>query len=473
MSLTAREDVLREELDRFVSAGSTPRTANADIAASWERSVLAGLQPERFDVPYVADVDDDSQLVWAAAPIIDRVAEDLEDSGIGLLLTNERGHVIYRRSRERAVTKLLDRIELAPGFLYSETHVGTNAIGTAIAQEASSVVNASEHFAEALVRMSCAASPVTDAAGHVLGVVDLTSTSDNFSPLMLPLAKRAAWEIRQRLSNGEARIRVAGWAVLTASERRVASLVVEGLTNRQVARRLLVRPRTIDSQLRSIFRKLGVRSRLELVRVTELAASRSRILAAADDARRQIERDLHDGLQQQLVTLGLRLNLAEESIPAADQHVKNELAQLAEALRDVLDNVRDISRGIHPAILSEAGLAPALKALARRSPIPVKLDVGFNGRLAESIELGAYYVASEALANVAKHANATAVNVSIETRDGALYLSVRDDGVGGANPGGTGLVGLRERVEVLGGALRLLSPRGNGTLVQLELPLTL
>lgn len=116
-------------------------------------------------------------------------------------------------------------------------------------------------------------------------------------------------------------------------------------------------------------------------------------------------------------------------------------------------------------------MAPALKALVRRSPIPVKLDVGISGRLAKPVELGVYYVASEALANVAKHADATAVSVSLETRDSSLYLSVCDDGIGGANPGGTGLTGLRERIEVLGGALRLISPRGRGTLVQLELPL--
>jgi signal transduction histidine kinase len=288
---------------------------------------------------------------------------------------------------------------------------------------------------------------------------------------MLPLAKRTAWEIGQRLRLGEARIPAAGWAALTATERRVASLVVEGLTDGEVARELLVRPPAVDAHLRRIFHKLGVDSRLELIRTTELAASKVRILAAADEARRRIERDLHDGLQQQLVTLGLQLSLAEASVPTDDRQTKDELARLGQSLRDVLDNVREISRGIHPAILTEGGLAAALKALARRSPIPVKLDVRFAGRLAEPLELGAYYVASEALANVAKHANATVVDISIESRNDVLYLSVRDDGIGGANPRGTGLTGLVERIEALGGALRLVSPRGSGTLVQLELAL--
>ncbi len=472
MSLKVKADDLREELDRFVSAGSKPSTAREDIAASWERSVLAGLHRDRFDVPYVADVDDDGELVWAATPIVDRVAEDLEGTGIALLLTNQRGHVVDRRARERGVMSLLDRIELAPGFVYSEAQVGTNAIGTAIAQESSSVVNGSEHFADALVRMSCAAVPVTDFSGRVHGVVDLTCTAENFSPLMLPLAKRSAWEIGQRLRLGETSVPAPGWAVLNATERRVASLVVEGLTNREVAQQLLVRPRAVDSHLRSIFRKLGVHSRLELVRVTEFAASKTRILAAADEARQQIERDLHDALQQPLVSLGLKLSLTEESVPSDDQQMRDELARIGQGLSDVLDNVREISRGIHPAILSEGGLAPALKALARRSPVPVKLNVRFAGRLTAPLELGAYYVASEALANVAKHANATVVDVSIESRSGSFFLSVRDDGIGGADPRGAGLTGLVERIEALGGALRLVSPRGRGTLIQLELALS-
>jgi signal transduction histidine kinase len=466
-----REHDLREELDRFVSAGSRPSAARGDIAASWERSVLAGLQPDRLDVPYVADVDDGDELVWAAAPIIDRVAEDLIGSGIALLLTNQHGHVVDRRARERGVTRLLDDIELAPGFLYAEAHVGTNAIGTAIAQESSSVVNGSEHFAEALVRMSCVAVPITDSAGRVRGVVDLTCTADDFSPLMLPLAKRTAWEIEQRLTSGDAGVAAGNWAVLSPTERRIASLVVEGLTDREVAERMLVRERAVDSHLRSIFRKLGIRSRVELARVTELAAAKARLLAAADGARRQIERDLHDGLQQQLVSLELTVGLAETSVPAHDQQMKGELAFIGQAVRDVLDNVREISRGIHPAILSEGGLAPALKTLARRSPIAVQLDVRFAGRLAEPLELGAYYVASEALANVAKHANATVVDVALEARSGFLFLSIRDNGIGGANPRGTGLAGLRERVEALGGVLRLVSPPGSGTLIELELAL--
>jgi signal transduction histidine kinase len=467
----AREHDLREQLDGFLTSGSRPRAPREDIAASWARSALAGLRPEQFEVPYAPDVDDEGPFVSAAASVIDRVTEDLDGSGIALLLTDEHGHVVARRSRERGVRSLLDRIELAPGFVYAEPEVGTNAIGTAIAQAAPSVVNGPEHFADALVRMACTAVPITDAAGRVRGVVDLTCSAESFSPLMLPLARRAAAEIEQRLRLGEGRLPMAGWSALSASERRVASLVAGGLTNREVARELLVRPRSVDSHLRNIFRKLDVHSRAGLIRIAELDASRARILAAGDEARQRIERDLHDGLQQQLVSLGIRLNLVQDAVKPDDRQVKDELARLADGVQDVLENLRDIARGIHPAVLSQAGLGPALKVLARRSTVPVNLDVRVSGRLAEPIEIGAYYVVSEALANVAKHASATAVDVSVEASDDLLSLSVRDDGSGGADPRGSGLSGLAERVEALGGAFRIVSPPGAGTLVRLTLPL--
>ena len=137
---------------------------------------------------------------------------------------------------------------------------------------------------------------------------------------------------------------------------------------------------------------------------------------------------------------------------------------------DVLRDVREITRGIHPVILSERGLEPAVKGLARRSPVPVDLTVRVARRLADHVELGAYYIVSEALANVAKHANASVVTISVEAGPGVLSLSVRDDGVGGADPHGSGLTGLRERAEALGGTLRLTSPPGRGTSVDVKLP---
>jgi signal transduction histidine kinase len=161
---------------------------------------------------------------------------------------------------------------------------------------------------------------------------------------------------------------------------------------------------------------------------------------------------------------------AEASVPPAAAELKWGLAQVADGLTDVLRDVREISRGIHPAILSERGLEPAVKALTRRSPVPVDLTVRVAGRLPDRVELGAYYIVSEALANVAKHANAQVVIVSVEAGRGVLHLSVRDDGVGGADPDGSGLTGLRERAEALGGTLKLTSPPGRGTSVDVRLP---
>jgi signal transduction histidine kinase len=204
----------------------------------------------------------------------------------------------------------------------------------------------------------------------------------------------------------------------------------------------------------------------------ELAASRARIVAAGDQARRRIERDLHDGTQQRLVSLVLDLRAAEAAVPPERPELRAQLAGIADGLADALEELRELSRGIHPAILSEGGLGPALKALARRSPVPVELAVDTPERLPEPVEVAAYYVISEALANAAKHAQASATWVEAQARDGNLHLSVRDDGVGGAAPGrGSGLVGLADRVEALGGAITLDSPAGRGTTLLIDLPI--
>jgi signal transduction histidine kinase len=442
-----------------------------DILTSWQRCVVAGLRPDRFEVPYQPDLDDDGPLRWAAAPILDQVAGELEGTGVGLLLTDARGQVVDRRAADTGILARLDRIELAPGFLYGEDLTGTNAIGTAIAQQAPSVVTGTEHFADALTSMACAATPVTDGAGEMIGVIDLTCAAEDFNPLLLPFAKRAAREIGHRLREGvNPRLPARSWLSLTDTERAVAHLAAQGLSSRVVADHMRLPPPTVRSHLRRVFRKLGVRSRVELARVIEQGAARARTMAAVDDTRRRIERDLHDGLQQRLVTLGLQVRAAEVSVPPAAAELKWELARVVDGLMDVLRDVREISRGIHPAILSERGLEPAVKALARRSPVPVDLTVRVAGRLPDRVELGAYYIVSEALANVAKHANAELVMVSVEAGRGVLSLSVRDDGAGGADPGGAGLTGLRERAEALGGTLKLTSPPGRGTSVDVRLP---
>ncbi|HZD78534.1 MAG TPA: CHASE3 domain-containing protein [Actinomycetota bacterium] len=204
---------------------------------------------------------------------------------------------------------------------------------------------------------------------------------------------------------------------------------------------------------------------------TELAASRARIVAAADEARRRIERNLHDGTQQRLVSLGLKLRTVEARLPSGLDHLRDEMAWVGEGVEDVLEELREISRGIHPAILSQGGLGPALRVLARRSPIPVELDLRGDARVSEVVEAAAYYVASEALANAAKHSSASVATLELDIGDALLCLSIRDDGLGGADPArGSGLIGLKDRVEALGGSISVSSPIGGGTSITAELP---
>jgi signal transduction histidine kinase len=209
----------------------------------------------------------------------------------------------------------------------------------------------------------------------------------------------------------------------------------------------------------------------ELV-ATAIAASRARIVATADETRRRIERDLHDGTQQQLVSLMLELRAVEATEPSDVGELRAQVARTARDLGGVLEELREISRGIHPAVLSSGGLAAALKALARRSALPVELDLRVERRLPEHVEVAAYYVVSEALANAAKHAHASVVNVELDAHDAILRLAIRDDGIGGADLGkGSGLVGLSDRIEALGGTLEVTSPPGSGTTLLVEFPL--
>jgi GAF domain-containing protein len=204
----------------------------------------------------------------------------------------------------------------------------------------------------------------------------------------------------------------------------------------------------------------------------ELDASRARIVATADATRRRIERDLHDGAQQQLVLLALELRAVQAAASPTLGADRAKLSHIAEGLTNVLDELREIALGIHPATLVEGGLGPALNTLAHRSPIPVELDVPPVGRLPEPVEVAAYYVVSEALTNAAKYARASVVRVTVEAGDSVLRVVVRDDGIGGADPTrGSGLLGLKDRAEAIGGSIALQSRTGAGTSLDVELPL--
>lgn len=375
---------LTQVVERFERAIGEAAPLRDVIFDSWRRCVLDGLTAEHWRVPYAPDIDAESRLAWAAATVFNRVADDLRDTPIALILTDQRGHVLVRRDGTPSVARLMDHIELAPGFVYGEDLVGTNAIGTALELRAPAVVLGYEHFANALTSMACAASPVADpASGRIIGVVDLTCAADQAAPLMLPLAKRIAWEIEQRLLDDasvderilrerfltarrairgplvsinqssllvsaaaaavvqpsdrellwdwaarEINLGARGWSTLqlssgrsvtlrcqpvrdgsrvvgaiihldpglsasstdpateatsiglakrrlnlTSTERAVADLVARGLTNSEIAANLVLSPHTIDYHLRQIFRKVNVRSRVELTRaVVEFGA---------------------------------------------------------------------------------------------------------------------------------------------------------------------------------------------------------
>jgi signal transduction histidine kinase len=245
-------------------------------------------------------------------------------------------------------------------------------------------------------------------------------------------------------------------------EGRVWGVMVVGMRSGE-------RPLSADTEVRlASFTELVAMAVANTESRAQLMASRARIVAAADAGRRRIERDLHDSTQQQLVSLMLELRQVQATAPP---ELQASLSTIAERVSDVFDQVREISQGIHPAILSERGLTSALRALARRSAVPVELDLGAARRLPGQVEVAAYYAVSEALANAAKHAHASAVQVELDVPDGTLRLAIRDDGIGGADPArGSGLTGLSDRVEAVGGTLDVTSPADGGTTLLIAIP---
>jgi signal transduction histidine kinase len=254
---------------------------------------------------------------------------------------------------------------------------------------------------------------------------------------------------------------------------RVAPIVVDGQEwGVALASSSPAQPFPADTEARLMdFAELVAMAIAKAQARSDLTASRARVVTAADDARRRLERDLHDGAQQRLVSLALKARMTEVSLPADQGAIKEQLVEIVKGLGDVSDELRAISRGIHPAILSKGGLGPALRSLACRSAVPVKLDVDVEGRLPDRVEVAAYYVVAEALTNTARHAHAAEVKVSAKAADGQLDLTISDDGAGGADPAnGSGLIGLVDRVQAVGGHLSVSSPAGAGTSLAATIP---
>ena len=203
----------------------------------------------------------------------------------------------------------------------------------------------------------------------------------------------------------------------------------------------------------------------------QLAASRARIVEAGDAERRRLERNLHDGAQQRLVSLALDLRLVDATMQKDPATAHRVLAGAQDQLAQGLDELRELARGIHPAVLTDRGLGPALEALANRAPLPVELSELPEQRLAGPVEAAAYYVVAEAITNVAKYAQASHVSVSVRRTNGHATVTVADDGIGGADPSrGTGLRGLADRLEALDGHLDVESPTAHGTRISADIP---
>ena len=247
------------------------------------------------------------------------------------------------------------------------------------------------------------------------------------------------------------------------SERGPLARLAEGLAGE-------AKPDEVDAALRAYLENDALADELSR-QLAELRASRARLVSAGDEERRRIERALHDGAQQHLTTIALRLDEARRLLDGADPDVAAKLDQTAAELRDALQELRELARGIHPAVLTDAGLGPALATLARRSIVPVDLEVDVEGRLPLPAEVTAYYVVAEALTNIARSSGASRARVAVAREGVGLHVLVIDDGVGGADPRrGSGLLGLTDRVRALDGWLRVESPSGEGTRLEAWLP---
>jgi signal transduction histidine kinase len=302
-----------------------------------------------------------------------------------------------------------------------------------------------------------------------------------------------------------------GVGTLSERELQVGRLVVDRKTNPEIAAELFLSLKTVESHLRNIFRKLDVRSRVEVARaieradragdgteeasertativsaerltverdrlqaevrakMDELRSSRARVVEAGDTERRRLERNLHDGAQQRLVSLSLSLGMMERQLESPDEAAK--VAALRSELADALDELRELARGLHPAILADHGLEPALESLAARARIRVELDIDVESRPPAAVEAAIYYVVAEALTNVQKYAQASLAKVNVRLHEDEIVLDVVDDGIGGADATlGTGLLGLADRVEALGGSIAIDSPTGGGTSLRARIP---
>jgi transcriptional regulator of acetoin/glycerol metabolism/DNA-binding CsgD family transcriptional regulator len=265
-------------LDALIAGQDDGVEVREDIAASWQRSATMGLRPDHLDVPFESDLDSDGLLARAARPVLDQLAVDLADAPVGVLLTNDRGQIVDRRVASGTLSARLDRILLAPGFVYAEDVVGTNGIGTALALRAAAMITGDEHFVEALTAMACAGAPIFDpGSARLLGVIDFTALTEHANSLMLPLATRAAREVELRVLDDA------------------------GLSERMVLHRFLQQRRRAKGPLVFL---------TETTMITNAAAGR--LIDAADEPR--LRDSLAHGVSQVVLARGVAVNIEREPL---------------------------------------------------------------------------------------------------------------------------------------------------------------
>jgi signal transduction histidine kinase len=407
------------------------------------------------------------------------LAARLSETGVGEIRALERSFNVMGASLERS------RDELAA---LADEQAGLRRVATLVAQGASPD--------DVLAAVACEIGQLLPADYTLIGRYDVGGTeitcvgswnreneSADFPPGTLGVGERTltarVWETRS-----PARTQTNGTAAgpVTASSRALGirssvgvPINVEGrLWGIVIAASTCDEPMPDDTEIRlGSFTELVSTAIANAEAHAALTASRARIIATSDETRRRFERDLHDGAQQLFVSAALQMRAARAAVPSDLPELAAELDHAAATLTRAIDELRDFARGIHPAILVKGGLPPALRALVRNAAVPVELDVRTNGRLPERVEVAAYFVVSEALTNALKHGHASSVTVRIDAARDLLRMGIRDDGVGGAQLGrGSGLVGLKDRVEALGGRIALQSEPGVGTSLSIELPLT-
>jgi PAS domain S-box-containing protein len=452
-----REELLARPYLDFVHPDDRERTAAEMTALSQGKTTLA------FENRYVRKDGSPRVLEWTSASVVEdgltyAVARDVTERRRA---EGERERLANEQAALRRVATLVAR-GVPPEELFAAV---TEEVGQLLVVDHAAL---GRYEADGTVTVLAAWSTRGDPFPPVGS--RLVLSGKNLSTIVLETSRPARLDYHDEASGA-----VAATAPETPFRSSVGTpILVEGrLWGVVMAGSTLEQPLPADTEARLVsFTELVATAIANAESRAALAASRARVMTAADETRRRIERDLHDGAQQQLVSLMLELRAAQMTQPPEMDELTAQLARAERVLAQVLKELQEISRGMHPVVLSRGGLGPALKQLARRSTIPVELNLRAERRLPERIEVATYYAVSEALTNAAKHADASVVNVELETPDAAIRLTIRDDGIGGADPAnGSGLVGLSDRIEALGGTLKVASPVGNGTTLLIEIPI--